>query len=101
MSHPHTDKYGSAEVWKEVNAKYGPKTDGSLAAPSGSGARGEINYPCVVDAKTLSALTMTGDAIIRDPRPDRIKQWARLRARIHKQAKPLNDPSYATAKENK
>ncbi len=36
MSHPHTEKYGSAEVWKEVNAKYGPKTGGSLAAPTGS-----------------------------------------------------------------
>lgn len=49
----------------------------------------EINYPCVVDAKILSALTMCGDAIIRDPRTDRVKHWARLRDIIHKQAKPL------------
>jgi hypothetical protein len=53
------------------------------------GELNEVNYPVVVDAKILSALTMTGDSIIRDPRPDRIKHWARLRAIILKQAKPL------------
>lgn len=58
--------------------------------PSAPETRSEIHYPCVVDAKLLSALTMCGDAIIRDPRPDRIKHWARLRAIIHKQAKPLD-----------
>ncbi len=52
-----------------------------------------ITYPVTVDYKKLWALIHTGDAIIRNPKMDRIAKWAGLRAVL---AKQCNQPQPAT-----
>lgn len=49
-----------------------------------------IHYPVTVDAKKLWALIGTGDAIIHNPKPDRIAHWEKLRAIIAAQCKKQN-----------
>lgn len=46
-----------------------------------------INYPVTVDCKTLWALILTGDAIMRNPKPERIEHWNKLRAILAEQCK--------------
>jgi hypothetical protein len=45
----------------------------------------KITYPVTVDYKKLWALILTGDAIIRNPKPDRIEMWKELRRVIAEQ----------------
>ena len=42
-------------------------------------------YPVTVDAKELSALMMCGDAIIRNPKKNRIELWNKIKKTIQLQ----------------
>jgi len=52
-----------------------------------------IHYPVTVDAKKLTALILTGDAIIRAPNQGRIDAWNQIKSIIWHQCQPPNEKS--------